>query len=377
MVFLINASNLKVSGGLQVADSICNQLYLIEDHTFIVVLSSFLNETKERLERYDNVKTVTYDVKNSFETIVFGRDSYLDNLVKKEQVDAVLTIFGPSRWVPRVPHLCGFARAQLLLTSSPFFRNLTLKEKIRFRIWAWGFRRSSNAFYTENPFISTLLSKLIKNSRVYTVTNYYHQIFDRPELWERSIQLPSFDGITCLSISGHMRHKNFEILPGIVSYLERKYPSFRFRFVLTFDEKEMVVPECQRDHFVFIGKVGIAECPSLYEQADIMFMPSLLECFTATYPEAMRMGVPIVTTDLEFARGLCGEAACYYSAVVAGDAAEAIYTVATNKDYRTCLVANGMEQLKKYDNYEMRARKLINILEELSSSRYNNKIEKR
>lgn len=38
-------------------------------------------------------------------------------------------------------------------------------------------------------------------------------------------------------------------------------------------------------------------------------MPSLLECFTATYPEAMRMERPIVTTDLAFAQGLCGEAA--------------------------------------------------------------------
>ena len=98
-------------------------------------------------------------------------------------------------------------------------------------------------------------------------------------------------------------------------------------------------------------------------------MPTLLECFTATYPEAMRMEVPIVTTDLEFARGLCGDAACYYSAIDAEACAEAIYKVATDKEYAAQLVANGKEQLKKYDNYEQRADKLIGILEDMVSHR--------
>ena len=124
-----------------------------------------------------------------------------------------------------------------------------------------------------------------------------------------------------------------------------------------------------RDSIVYVGKTDVSECPFLYEQADIMFMPTLLECFTATYPEAMRMEVPIVTTDLEFARGLCGDAACYYSAIDPAAAAEVIYKVATDKDYAAMLTANGKEQLKKFDNYEQRAEKLINILEEITGKR--------
>ena len=60
--------------------------------------------------------------------------------------------------------------------------------------------------------------------------------------------------------------------------------------------------------------MDISECPSLYRQSTFAFQPTLLECFTATYPEAMRSGKPIVTPDLEFARGLCGGAAVYYDA---------------------------------------------------------------
>ena len=42
---------------------------------------------------------------------------------------------------------------------------------------------------------------------------------------------------------------------------------------------------------------------------------------------------------------------------------EAIYRLARNKDLRKDLVEKGKEQLKTYDNYEERARKLIEIVE--------------
>ena len=171
--------------------------------------------------------------------------------------------------------------------------------------------------------------------------------------------------VTLLTVSSIASHKNLGIMVPVSEYLERLHPDFNFRFVLTCNEAPFPLPEYLRKHFVFIGKVDVAECPNLYEQADIMFMPTLMECFTATYPEAMRMKVPTVTTDLEFARGLCGDAACYYSAIDPTAAAEAIYKVATDEAYCSRLTANGMVQLKKFDNYEQRAEKLVGILEDI------------
>lgn len=363
MVFLINCSNLKNGGGLQVAHSVCTQLGRYQQHQFVVVLSTYIREFE--IPYGTNVKIYRYDIENNVSTILFGRDGFLDCLIRKHKIDAVLTIFGPSRWRPRVPHLCGFARAQLLL-KNPLQKKLPLKERLVYRIWKWGFKMSSDTFYTENQYISNMLPELLGNIKmVYTVTNYYNQIFDQPEKWQHEVKLPDFDGVTMLSVSSTGIHKNLGVMIPVSMYLIKHYPDFNFRFVLTCKENELPVPPSLRNHFVFIGKVDIAECPNLYEQADIMFMPTLMECFTATYPEAMRMGVPIVTTDLEFAHGLCGNAACYYGAVDANAAAEAIYKVAKDKEYTANLVANGKEQLKKFDNYEERADKLIDILEEM------------
>ena len=309
-----------------------------------------------------------HNVNNGLLTLLTGRENYLDNLIKKHCVNSVLTIFGPSKWIPKVPHLCGFARAQLVLKDSPYYDNISLKEKLIYKIWEMSFKRCSNVFYTENESISEKLRLLLKGKTVYTVTNYYNQVFDEPGQWDRSIVLPPFSGITCLSVSTYYPHKNFTILVDVINNLKVIAPDYKVRFVLTFERNEMPVPNEMADYFVFVGKVDVSECPFLYEQSDIMFMPTLMECFTATYPEAMKMEKPIVTTDLEFARGLCGDAACYYSATDSRAAAESIIKVATDREYSERLVKNGIERLKAYDNYIQRTNKLIAILQSLNNN---------
>lgn len=44
MNILINASNACVGGGVQVADSICRELYKFPTHQFTVVLSDYLKK---------------------------------------------------------------------------------------------------------------------------------------------------------------------------------------------------------------------------------------------------------------------------------------------------------------------------------------------
>lgn len=370
MNILINCSNLKAGGGLQVADSICGQLGRFQQHRFVVVLSKSLRSTYERIKGCENVKVYEYDIKNDVSTILLGKDKFLDHLINDNQAKVVLTVFGPSRWRPKVPHLSGFALPQLVIPESPYFQRMSQGERLKWKMWCsirkWSLKRSADCFWTENPYISKRLSYLLQVEEVHTVSNYYNQVFDHPEKWKRSITLPPFEGLTCLSVSSPTSHKNFGIIEGIVRHLRKMYPDFKVRFVLTFSPEQWPLSEDVRDSVVYVGKTDVSECPYLYEQADIMFMPTLLECFSATYPEAMRMNLPIVTTDLEFARGLCGDAACYYNAIDAEAAAEAIYKVASDREYTDKLVANGKEQLKKFDNYEQRAQKLIEILEEIS-----------
>lgn len=375
MIILINASRIKQGGGIQVTDSICRQLNQFSDYKFIVVLSSSLRITAEAIKPYSNVEVVEYDMPYTFSLFLTGRDKNLDYFVEQYNIDKVLTVFGPSCWVPRVPHLCGFASGQITPQDSPFY---SMKLPLKFRIHEIlrnfmlrkYYKRCSNFIYSENESISCALRKMFPKKKIFTVTNYYNQVFDLPYNWKKH-SLKQFDGISLLTICNLYPHKNLSITVAITQILEKKYPNLKFRFVLTVNKRDFLVSLPSNmsmdfnEHFEFIGTVDINECPSLYSQCDIAFQPTLLECFTATYPEAMRMGKPIVTTDLAFAHQLCGDAAVYYSPLDANAAADAIYQVASDKKLADSLVFKGIEQLESYDNYKQRTEKLIKIIESI------------
>ena len=178
------------------ADSLCGALGGFAAHRFVVVLSSRMRATRERMAGAANVEVYEYDVRNDWRTLLLGRDRFLDGLVREKGVDAVLTVFGPSRWDPQCLHISGFASAQLVLTDSPYqcmplSFTKRLKENIRNRILLHYYRRSTKLFFTENPYISRRLERLLPGARVATVTNYYNQVYDHPERWQRR-ELPPF-----------------------------------------------------------------------------------------------------------------------------------------------------------------------------------------
>lgn len=377
MRILINASNLKKGGGLQVADSFCCLLNQYERHRFVVVLSHYLATTAKQIEKYSNVKVIMYDMPKNIRTFFTGRDMQMDSIVEKEGVDAVLTIFGPSLWIPKVLHISGFARAHCVLKDSPYFTRMRWNERLMSgfnrELLLWAFKRCANVYFTENEYISTTLRSILNGKTVYTVTNYYNQVFDDYARWTDGINLPQFNGITLLTISANYPHKNLSIIIPTVHYLKEKYPDFSFRFVLTIDKENLVSgDDSALSNIVFLGTVPLTECPHLYEQSDIVFSSSLLECFTAVYPEAMRMGKPIITTDLNFSRSLCGDAALYYDALSSAAFGEAIYKLANDDLLRNELVEKGKKQLTNYDTYEARADKLISIVEKEYMQRNNN-----
>lgn len=381
MNILVNASTSTIGGGVQVADSICRELYRFKQHHFVVVLPEVLSQCKEAIMKYENITIYSYSMQWSSLSLLqkirkfcFGDNKFLDQIVREKHVDAVLTIFGPAMWRPRVLHLCGFARSQLVLTDSPYYRNIPLIMKIKFSIRrkfkSYAFNKYADVFYTENPYISEKLRHLFEGKNVYTVTNYYNNIFDDSEKWNRNIVLPKFDGLTLLTISENYPHKNLKIIIPTIKLLLNKYPSLKFRFVLTISEDALGnIDATSRQHIIFLGRVSIDQCPFLYEQCDVMFLPTLLECFSASYTEAMKMGRIILTSNLEFAKSICDDAALYVDPLSPENIADAIFQLQSNLKLYNDLTAKGKKRLGFFDNYQERANKLINILETEYSAR--------
>jgi glycosyltransferase involved in cell wall biosynthesis len=365
MVLLINCSNLKKGGGIQVAHSFINELIIYSDFSFHIVLSTFLEKEIKKEIFPSNFYFYTYDIKISFNNIVFGIDYFLDNVEKNVKPKSVFTIFGPSYWKPKSPHLCGFAKPHYVYKDSPYFKSLCFRDlfflKLKEIIHLNDFRFKSNCIVSENFDVSIRLSKILNLKPIYTVTNSINSIFYNFEPPRRG--LISFKkNLNFVVVSANYPHKNLNVINEVVVCLLEKGFDRNFVFTLTLDEDEFKVNSISKNYINLIGKQSIEDVPSLYKEADVMFLPTLLECFSASYVEAMYMNVPIITSDLSFAKGICEDSAVYIDPLNPEEIADKFMDLLNNDNLYSNLINLGSKQLFKFDSSKTRAIKYLDIL---------------
>lgn len=67
-----------------------------------------------------------------------------------------------------------------------------------------------------------------------------------------------------------------------------------------------------RDRVINVGPIPFEELGRYYVNSHALIMPTVLESFSATHVEAMQYRCPILTSNLDFARDVCGDAAIYF-----------------------------------------------------------------
>ncbi|MCR4819790.1 MAG: glycosyltransferase [Elusimicrobiales bacterium] len=370
MKILINASNLSAGGGIQVADSLINALKKRKENQYAVAVSPAVKKALPPLNSFpDNfVFSDKTDRNYSPVRVLSGHCGSLDDFLKETGSEIVFTIFGPAYWTPRsVPHLCGYALPFYIYPDSPALADIGIINRVKFYFHRFlrmrAFSINGTAFVTETEDVSSRLKKMLPEHRVYTVSNAYNQIFDNHAAQEE-LKLPPFDGITLLTVSAAYRHKNLGLIIRTAEWLKKNSPDFRFRFVLTVEPEKLGFARKNVPPELFLtGSVNVAACPSLYRQSDFMFLPTMLECFSASYPEAFRMGKPVLTSDLPFARGLCGDAAEYFNPLSAEEAGRLILRVSADETRKKELAEKGRRRLALFLSAEQRTDKYLEILE--------------
>lgn len=373
MNILVNTAAEKSTGPIQVSDSVCRELIKYPQHNFVIVIGEEVNKanhTYDDLKKIctPNIKLVCYQIPKTIHTLLTGRNAFMDNLVEENNIDGVITMYAPSYWVPKVKnHVTGFALPFLIFSDGPYKKALSFSFKMRLffdvPIRRYFVRRCANKFFTEGEGISVIAKKMFPEKSIKTITGNSNQVFFRQNDWDCSVDFPRFDGFTMLTVATNIPYKNLPIILPTIDYLNNKYPSFKFRFVLTLKNNELGnLTPLQESHIVFIGRISIQQCPHLYEQSDCMLHPSLLESFSASYSDAMVMKTPILTTDLGFAHDTCGDAALYYSPLDYKDLGDKIYQLANDRKLQQTLVDNGVKQQQTFDTPEDRAKKLIDFL---------------
>jgi len=116
-----------------------------------------------------------------------------------------------------------------------------------------------------------------------------------------------------------------------------------------------------------LGEVPMGKVPSCYRAADALLLPTLLESFTGTFIDAINYGVPVITSDLDFARIVCGDAARYVDPTSAASIVAALNSLTEERaewQERTAAATRRAEAL--FVDWDTIARKVVDLLERLA-----------
>jgi glycosyltransferase involved in cell wall biosynthesis len=372
MKLLINTASTLKGGSLQVAKSFIEECKKYEEHQFYVILGESLINIID-IKNFPKNFTF-YEINYRPATKVFSfknHSDFFNDIENAIKPNIVFTTSGPAYWRPNAPHLVGFNLGHYIYTDSPFFKIIPLWKVVRWKLRgitkALFFKRESDAFVVQTDDVNIRLKKWLKVDKVYTVSNSCNSHFFKTDVYPNKLKEKVNNEFRFLFLSAYHPHKNFEIINSILDYELSVNSNTRIRFVLTLPQKifDSLFSEKHQKYLYNVGAVPIPECASLYNECDAMFLPTLLECFSASYVEAMFMEKPIVTSNLGFAQTVCKDAALYFNPINEKDICDKLSLLMNNTSLREELIQKG--KMRKYDfkTASERAKAYLDICEGL------------
>jgi len=201
--------------------------------------------------------------------------------------------------------------------------------------------------------------------------------FKQPLSGERAAFDWDQPGKKLLCLTRYYPHKNLEILVELARLI--KFHEKPYSVITTIaDEQhvgaaqliEQIKQEEVQEVVHNIGPVPMDEVPALYEQTDGLLLPTLLESFSGTYVDAMFMKKPIFTSDRDFARDVCGEAAFYFDPLSAGQILEVIESGFNDPDRLQHTLDAGYKRVSEFPDWNKVADMYLDLLERTAASTY-------
>lgn len=358
MKLIINTVNLKIGGAFQRSVSFLKELKEFGQDQYFIFYNEEIGKQVDINNYPDNFKFYYFEkspasLKHRSKII-----KEFNRLESEITPDAIFSFVGPCYWKPKSPHLVGFGLGHIIYNDYSFVKNYSLKTKLEMlykKIWT---KCEADYWVVQTEDVRSRLARKIKVpiEKVFLVSNGIGQQYNEVKIIEKDKSHIK----KLLLISTFRPNKNFEIIKKVVPLL--KDDNFTYEFHVTIKSEDYIeyfkgFEESVINH----GHVKAIDCPSLYNEADAMFLPSHLECFSASYPEAMKMEKPILTSNLSFAHTVCGDSAIYFDNLSATDVAEKIKMIFHDENLYRELVNKGKKQLLHFDNSRQQAEKYLAI----------------
>jgi len=244
-------------------------------------------------------------------------------LVKSYRIDVVFTLAGPGPLKGQFIAINGWHEPAFVYPESVYWKRISVITRIRQKLkymYSGFILKKADAIIVQTKTMKNrmVIHRKLEEGKLFIVPNgittYHDEGFLEPE--KAKILSRIKDRIKLLVLTEPWVHKNFEYLLKLAAIL-----SDRYVFCLSFNQDtnhvaarfvQAVKKQGLMNKFVFLGRVQLKEIKKIYQKVDAVFLPTLLESFSANYVEAMYFNKPIFTSDLDFAREICGSYAYYF-----------------------------------------------------------------
>ena len=377
MKILINTASSFKGGGIQTSKSFIEECRNFDNNDYCVVLSKNLSNAIDVSDFSKNFTFYTGPFRPATKVFSFQSHNYfLKEIERKFNPDIVFSIGGPSYWRPKTVHLMGYTIPHYIYEESHYFKIIPLKRKLwwkAMKIYAkYVFKRDADALVVQTDDVNNRVKKFLGKSKVYTVHNTINKHYLKYDTFKNKLAIKKADEFRLLTLSAWYPHKNLSIIREVIKLLNNSgYNSIKF--IVTLPDIDFKKLNINSENFAIInvGPVRIEEAPSLYNECDAMFLPTLLECFSASYVESMKMKKPILTSDMGFSRTVCNNAAIYFDPMNANDIASKIISLFNSKELQDKLIKNGKKRLGVFGSAKERARHYHDICDTLVKQNTN------
>ena len=373
MKFVVEGLGLLSYGTKQVALGILQHLGKHLEHDFTLILPD-IPEYADIVA--PNISAVLIPKTQSLLRREILLNRYVPRLCRDQRADALVCMgsYAPRRLACRTAVFLQFPH--VVYREPAVERRLAIRDKLRVTYGRWLYRRLPHevSIMVQIEAIKQRLVSIygIHPERILVIPNAMPAFEPCPR--NSSQGHPSSEPFRFLCFARYYPHKNIEILFDALQKLPR-YTSRPARCLINISADQdagarrflrKIEQAGESSSITCVGPVSREELSGLYQSGDAYIFPTLMETFSFTYDEAMHFGLPILTSDRDFAHERCQDAAVYFDPLDADSVAKAMARVMEDEELRRRLVENGHRILAKAPSWDDIASRFVEMLERVA-----------
>lgn len=365
---MLDLSSIKSGGGAQLA---LNFIHAVRKNEFPIPIQMILLPKGFPFQNSIPKDIEVITCPNAPASRILFEYTKLKSIVRERGINTFYTFFGPG--LPRysnVRSVVGVAYPILVYPESSYWKHIPTKEALAKKIQ--NYLRGARLKHADHIIFETALMEQ-RARAAGIVSNDSSIVPPYPTTFLNSSPPPDFrtHGARILFLSGPAQHKNLWRLPGIFTALKRE--NLAVKFLLSMDRQRFidhcsvngveVHPKLLEEFCDFLGPLAQDNLQAAFDQCNVVGNIADLESFSNNYLEAWLTSRPILASDRDFARNICGDSAIYVDPHDPDSLLEGIRCFATGKLDFSAIVSAGASALGRLPSRQARLNALAQVID--------------